>query len=84
MNASCTLRPPILSTPTPILGRKVWDQTCQLFPQLKDHVEYFDVGTPLTNSHYLQSDQVHPLPTTSVPMPKNCLFLVQRLECTYL
>eukprot|EP00667_Euglena_gracilis_P005520 EG_transcript_5561 len=35
------------------LGRAVWRQVCALFPQLGDRVEYFAVGSPLTNAHYL-------------------------------
>ena len=37
------------------LGRVIWDQTIQIFPQLKYKVDYFEVGTPLTNEFYLQS-----------------------------
>ena len=28
-------------------------QVCELFPQLADHKEYLEVGTPLSNMHYL-------------------------------
>lgn len=35
------------------LGALIWRQTLALFPHLKDHVEYFDVGTPVTNNYYL-------------------------------
>jgi all-trans-retinol 13,14-reductase len=35
------------------LGDLIWKQTLALFPQLKDKVEYFDVGTPVTNRYYL-------------------------------
>lgn len=35
------------------LGKMVWDQTLALFPQLHDKVEYFDVGTPVTNRYYI-------------------------------
>jgi all-trans-retinol 13,14-reductase len=34
-------------------GELIWKQTLALFPQLKDKVEYFDVGTPITNNYYL-------------------------------
>mmetsp|Transcript_15676 Transcript_15676/g.26151 ORF Transcript_15676/g.26151 Transcript_15676/m.26151 type:complete len:242 (-) Transcript_15676:390-1115(-) len=34
-------------------GDMIWKQTVALFPQLKDKVEYFDVGTPITNNYYL-------------------------------
>lgn len=35
------------------LGELIWRQTLALFPHLKDRVEYFDVGTPVTNNYYL-------------------------------
>lgn len=35
------------------IGDVIWKQTLALFPQLKGKVEYFDVGTPVTNKHYL-------------------------------
>ena len=35
------------------LGKLVWDQTLALFPHLHDKVEYFDVGTPVTNKYYI-------------------------------
>lgn len=35
------------------LGELIWKQTLALFPHLRDHVEYFDVGTPVSNNYYL-------------------------------
>ena len=35
------------------IGDVIWKQTMALFPQLQGKVEYFDVGTPVTNKHYL-------------------------------
>ncbi|KAI6652584.1 hypothetical protein LOD99_4369 [Oopsacas minuta] len=35
-------------------GERMWSQTLRIFPQLKDKVDYFELGTPLTNSFYLQ------------------------------
>ena len=35
------------------IGELAWKQTVALFPQLRDKVEYFDVGTPITNRYYL-------------------------------
>ena len=35
------------------IGDIIWKQTVALFPQLKDKVEYFDVGSPVTNNYYL-------------------------------
>ena len=37
------------------VGRQAWNQVLELFPSLEDRVEYFDVGTPLSNQHYLGS-----------------------------
>lgn len=37
------------------LGALIWKQTLALFPHLADKVEYFEVGTPVTNNYYLAS-----------------------------
>ncbi|XP_070565714.1 all-trans-retinol 13,14-reductase-like [Ptychodera flava] len=37
------------------IGDRMWEQTCLLYPQLKDKVEYFEVGTPVSNKHYIAS-----------------------------
>jgi all-trans-retinol 13,14-reductase len=29
------------------------EQTCQLYPQIRDHIDYVDIGTPVTNAYYL-------------------------------
>ena len=29
------------------------EQVCQLYPQIRDHIDYVDIGTPVTNTHYL-------------------------------
>lgn len=39
------------------LGELIWQQTLALFPQLKDKVEYFDVGSPVTNKYYLGANR---------------------------
>eukprot|EP01134_Creolimax_fragrantissima_P002616 CFRG2616T1 len=39
------------------IGDLIWRQTVALFPKLKDHVEYLDVGTPLSNQHYLRASK---------------------------
>ncbi len=39
------------------LADLIWKQTVALFPQLKDKVEYFEIGTPVTNSYYLNADK---------------------------
>jgi all-trans-retinol 13,14-reductase len=38
-------------------GQLIWNQTVALFPQLKDKVEYFEVGTPITNNYYLRANK---------------------------
>jgi len=37
------------------IGELIWKQTVALFPQLRDCVEYFDVGTPVTNKYYIRA-----------------------------
>ncbi|XP_066301641.1 all-trans-retinol 13,14-reductase-like isoform X2 [Branchiostoma lanceolatum] len=39
------------------LAQQMWKQTCQLYPQLKDRLEYMDVGTPITNNYYIGCDR---------------------------
>jgi all-trans-retinol 13,14-reductase len=29
------------------------EQTCKLFPQIRHHIDYIEIGTPVTNKHYL-------------------------------
>ena len=37
------------------IGQRMIDQTCTLFPQIQDYIDYVDVGTPVTNNHYINS-----------------------------
>ena len=37
------------------LGRQMWQQLCIMYPHLEDKLEYFEVGTPLSNQYYLES-----------------------------
>ena len=37
------------------IGRRLWQQTCELFPHLEDKLEYMEVGTPLSNQYYLEA-----------------------------
>lgn len=39
------------------IGRRMWEQTCRLFPHLKDKEEFFDVGSPLSNQYYIASSK---------------------------
>ncbi|KAI8492213.1 hypothetical protein Bbelb_301100 [Branchiostoma belcheri] len=39
------------------IARQMWKQTCQLYPQLKDRLEYMEVGTPITNNYYIGCDR---------------------------
>ncbi|KAG7165433.1 All-trans-retinol 13,14-reductase-like [Homarus americanus] len=34
-------------------GDKAVTQACNLFPSIKDHIDYVNIGTPLSNRHYL-------------------------------
>jgi len=35
------------------VGEMLIEQTCQLFPQIRDHIEFKDIGSPVTNKTYL-------------------------------
>ena len=35
------------------IGHQMIEQTCQLFPQLRDCIDFTDIGSPVTNLHYL-------------------------------
>ncbi|XP_038045261.1 all-trans-retinol 13,14-reductase-like [Patiria miniata] len=37
------------------IGDKMWEQCLSFYPHLKDKVEYFNVGSPVTNKYYIQS-----------------------------
>ncbi len=37
------------------IGDKMWEQCLWYFPQLKDKVEYFNVGSPVTNKYYIEA-----------------------------
>lgn len=39
------------------IGKRMWEQVCRFHPNLKDKVEYFNVGTPLTNQYYIASSR---------------------------
>ena len=28
-------------------------QACKLYPQLRDHIDYVDIGSPVTNKYYI-------------------------------
>jgi len=36
-----------------IFGHKLVEQACRLYPTIRDHIDYVEIGTPLTNRHYL-------------------------------
>lgn len=38
-------------------GHKAVEQACQLFPSIREHIDYVNIGTPLSNSHYLGAPQ---------------------------
>jgi len=35
------------------IGQRMIDKCCELFPKIKDHIDYVDVGSPLTNKYYI-------------------------------
>jgi all-trans-retinol 13,14-reductase len=35
------------------IGHQMIEQTCQLFPQLKDCIDFVDIGSPVSNTHYI-------------------------------
>jgi len=35
------------------LADRMIQQTCQLFPQITDHIDFTDIGTPVTNKFYI-------------------------------
>jgi len=35
------------------VAQKMIDRCCELFPKIKDHIDYVDVGSPLTNKYYI-------------------------------
>ena len=37
------------------LGNKIWAQVLEMFPQLEGKKEFFEIGTPLTNNHFISS-----------------------------
>ncbi|XP_071803253.1 all-trans-retinol 13,14-reductase-like [Asterias amurensis] len=37
------------------IGEKMWEQCLWYFPHLKDKVEYFNVGSPVTNKYYIEA-----------------------------
>eukprot|EP00095_Tigriopus_kingsejongensis_P004125 snap_masked-scaffold122_size333723-processed-gene-2.16 protein:Tk04125 transcript:snap_masked-scaffold122_size333723-processed-gene-2.16-mRNA-1 annotation:"predicted protein" len=39
------------------VGNIMIDQACRLYPQLKHHIDYVEVGTPVTNQFYIGSSQ---------------------------
>jgi all-trans-retinol 13,14-reductase len=38
-----------------LIGRRMWEQVLAVYPHLADKVEYFDVGSPVTNKYYIGS-----------------------------
>ncbi|XP_022085438.1 putative all-trans-retinol 13,14-reductase [Acanthaster planci] len=37
------------------IGEKMWEQCLNLYPQLRDKVDYFSVGSPVTNKYYIEA-----------------------------
>lgn len=39
------------------IGKRMWEQVCRFHPNLKDKVEYFDIGSPLSNQYYIAASR---------------------------
>lgn len=39
------------------IGKRMWEQVCRFHPNLEDKVEYFDIGTPLSNQYYIAASR---------------------------
>jgi len=35
------------------IGHKMIEQTCQLYPQIRDCIDFIDIGSPVTNKYYI-------------------------------
>ena len=35
------------------IGEMMVEQLCKLYPQVRDHIDYKDFATPITNKHYI-------------------------------
>jgi len=35
------------------IGHQMIEQTCKIFPQMRDCIDYVDIGSPVTNKHYI-------------------------------
>jgi all-trans-retinol 13,14-reductase len=35
------------------LGHQMIEQVCKLYPQIKGHIDYVDIGSPVTNKFYI-------------------------------
>ncbi len=35
------------------LGYAMIEQVCKIYPQIRDHIDYVDIGTPVTNKYYI-------------------------------
>ena len=38
------------------MGQKIVDQICEVLPQIRDHLDYVEVSSPLTLKHYLNRE----------------------------
>jgi len=39
------------------IGQQMWKQILELYPQLEGKIEYFDVGSPLSNDYYIAANR---------------------------
>ena len=54
------------------------EQACSLYPQIRDHVDYVDIGTPVTNAYYIAAPhgEIYGLDHTKTRMSPEVIFLL--------
>ena len=48
-------------------------QACELFPQIEDKIDLIEIGTPITNKHYIGNiyNALHNFPNISKKKPRS-------------
>ena len=63
------------------------EQVCQLYPQIRDHIDYVDIGTPVTHTHYLAAPhgEIYGLDHTKARMTPEVVsyFVFEKLHSFY-
>ena len=60
------------------LGHTMVEQACSLYPQIRDHIDYVDIGTPVTNAYYIAAPhgEIYGLDHTKTRMSPEVRFLL--------